>query len=180
MLGPGQLVSTHPLSASDRAHPVISARVKCPFPPPLLFPAIQDPAGPASRHPALPGSGVPACSCLGFAPGAARVALCFGSCLQAGRPGGALCCHRLLCRTGSTGPQHGLAQGHPLLQLCNFPQKTSLEEAAGGLRGVKGSVAFLVFGKTFLSPFVLLSLPRAARAEPGRHQPAAACTRDTL
>lgn len=107
--------------------------------------------------------------CLGLAWGAARAAPCFGSCLRAGRPAGASCCRGSLCRAGSAGPQRTLARGHPLLQLHDFPQKPSLEEAAGGLGGVMGSVAFLVFGKTFFSPFVLLS-----------RQPAAACTRDTL
>lgn len=53
-------------------------------------------------------------------------------------------------------------RGH-LLQLCHFPPKLGLEEAAG-LGGVRGSVAFLVFEKCFC-PFEAAQTPRAERAE---------------
>lgn len=41
-------------------------------------------------------------------------------------------------------------RGH-LLQLHHFPRKPGLEEVAGGLGGMRGSVAFLVFEKCFSS-----------------------------
>ena len=117
------------------------------------------PGRPVSRHPALPGSGaLPA-------PAFPRAAPRSGS------------CHRSLRRAGSARPSTARTRGLPLLQLRDFPQKPSLEAAAGGLGGVEGSVAILVLRETFFSPFLLLSLPRAA---PGRRQPAAACLRNVL
>lgn len=66
-------------------------------------------------------------------------------------------------------------RGH-LLQLHNFPPKPGLEEVAGGLGGVRGSVAFLVFEKCF-SPLRCCS---DSPGQSGRHQPAAAHTGDPL
>lgn len=104
-----------------------------------------------------PCRGAPLCRGAGSLPAPARAVP------RVLRVSGASCCRR-------AGPRHSRDEGHPLLQPHRFLPKTSLEEAAGGLGGTKGSVAFLVFGNPFFSPFTLLSLPRA---EAGRRQPAA-------
>lgn len=108
------------------------------------------------------------CSCLCFCPRRLRVsgAASRQGDLRAPRAAIARC-------AGWEAPVPGTAwmRGHPPLQLHNLPPKPSLEEAAGGLGGLKGSVAFPVIGKTFFSPFTLLSLSPAAGQSRGDASP---------
>ena len=136
-----------PLSTSDRARPVVSAGMKWPLPSTAALPCHTGSGWTRIPAPCSAGERGPWLLLPGLCPGWLRVS------------------------EAASGPGTAWMRGHPLLQPHNFPQKPSLEEAAGGLGGVKGSVAFHVFGKTFFSLFRLLGLPRAAGQSRGDASP---------
>lgn len=153
MPAPG-LVSVHPLSALDRALPVVSVGAKQPLPSTTALPCDTGSGGTRVPVPSSAGERGP-CPLL--------PALCPG-------------------RSMSRKPPPGRATWMRGILCCNPILSPQNKPGASGRRsqGCEGERGLSCVGKNIFLPFPAAQPSPRGWAEPGGHQPAAACARDTL